>query len=63
MNPIQVFYAIAVGVTISVIGQMIVDWNRRRNAVVSAEDFERLEKKFDKLVIKLERQGIETNGD
>ena len=63
MNPIQVFYAIAVGVVISVLGQMVVDWWRRRNAVVSIEDFERLESKFNKLVIKLERQGIQTNGD
>jgi hypothetical protein len=63
VNPIQVFYAIAVGVVISVLGQMVVDWWRRRNAVVSIEDFERLESKFNKLVIKLERQGIQTNGD
>lgn len=63
VSPIQVFYAIAVGVVISVLGQMVVDWWRRRNAVVSAEEFEKLQQRFERLVIKLERQGIETNGD
>lgn len=63
MNPLQFFYAVSIGVTISVLGQWSVDWWRRRNAVVSIQAFEELERKFNRLIVKLERQGIETNGD
>ena len=63
MSPIQVFYAIAVGVMISVLGQMVVDWWRRRNAVVSIEQHEELVKLVYRLKSAVEIEtGISING-
>lgn len=50
MNAAQIFWPMLIGITISVIGQIFVDWFRKRNASVSQEDFDRLEKKVDYLL-------------
>jgi hypothetical protein len=59
----NIAYSIALGVAIIIFAQLIIDWFRARANSVNKEEFEALERKFNKLVVKLERQGIETNGD
>jgi hypothetical protein len=55
------------GIGTIILGQIIVDSYRGKNRAiekaVAKNEFEDLKKKFNKLVIKLERQGIETNGE
>ena len=59
----SVLMSVALGVAIIIFSQMIIDWFRARNKAVNKDEFQDLQHKFNKLVVRLERQGIKTNGD
>lgn len=64
---LQYVITFALGIGTVVLAQRFVDYYRGQNRTlqhaVPKKDFEELEKRFNKLVIRLERQGIETNGE
>jgi len=63
VNGIQVIIAIIIGISISVIGQILVDWFRKRNNSVAKEDFEYLSKIVSKMKSVVEiTTGITING-